>query len=138
MTEAIQLSPQPETSESSRLFERRCLNSSLALSSVSVLVGVIGWWLVRFANLTAAEEGGRVRDLLNIDWGNGPLPLLLFVTFVVGAASLVLALLGAGASRSAPWKAVVAGMLGAAILMVPVITVANSLVTAGIWNTGGD
>lgn len=128
----------PETKETVTPFERRCLASSLALSSVAIVAGVAGWWVVRFSNMTAAEEGGRVRDLANINWGNGPLPFLLFVIFVVGAASLVLALLGAGAARSAPWKAVVAGMLGAALLMVPVITIANSLVTAGIWNTGGD
>ena len=137
MAETIHLA-QPDTDEDVTRFERRCLSSSLILSSVTLVAGVIGWWVVRFANVTAAEEGGRVRDLLNINWGNGPLPFLLFVTLVVGSASVVLALLGAGAARSAPWKAVVAGMLGAALLMIPLITFANSLVTAGIWGAGGD
>lgn len=101
MTDVIQRSPLPDADERSRSLERWCLNGSLILSSLSILVGVIGWWLVRFANVTAAEEGGRVRDLLNIDWESSPLPLLLFVIF-----------------------------------MIPVVTVANSLVTAGIWGSG--
>lgn len=138
MTETSPQSSPAERDELTRPFERRCLAVSLVLSSASILLGVIGWWLVRFANVTAAEEGGRVRDLLNVNWERGPLPLLLFVIFVVGVASLVLALLGAGAARSAPWKAVVAGMLASALLMIPVVTVANSLVTAGIWSNGGD
>jgi hypothetical protein len=119
-------------------FERKCLTGSLVISSVTIVAGVVGWWVVRFANVSAAEEGGRVRDLLNIDWSNGPLPLLLFLLLVLGSACLVLALMGARAAQAAPWRAVVAGMLAAALLMVPVIAVANSLVTAGIWNTGGD
>lgn len=119
-------------------YERKCLNASLVISAVTVVTGVIGWWVVRFSNVRAAEDGGRVRDFLNIDWANGPLPLLLFLLFVIGSASVVLALIGARAAQAAPWKAVVAGMLAAALLMVPVIAVANSLVTAGIWNSGGD
>lgn len=137
MTDTIQFTP-PEPEVASTSMERAALTVSMVLSSLTIVAAVVGWWLVRFANVTAAEEGGRVRDLMSTNWGNGPLPLLLFVLFVIGAASLVLALLGAGAARNAPWKAVIAGMLGAAVLMIPLITVANSLVTAGIWGGGGD
>jgi hypothetical protein len=137
MTETAKLLS-PSAAEEPTSLQRASLNGSLILSSAALVGAIVLWWVVRFSNETAAEEGGRVRDLLNINWGSGPLPFVLFVTFAIGTVAAVLALMGANAARSAPWRAVLAGMMSAAILMVPVITVASSLVTAGIWNYGGD
>jgi hypothetical protein len=119
--------------------EHLCLTASLVISSVGIAVSIIGWWMTRFYNVSAAEEGMRTKDLMSIDWDSSDLPFLLFLMFVAGAAALVFALIGARAVGPNVWKAVVAGMLATSLLMVPVVVAANSLVTAGLWdNVGGD
>ena len=119
--------------------ERQCLTASLVISSVGIATSITGWWLTRYYNVSAAEEGRRTKDLMGIDWDSSDLPLLLFLMFVAGAAALVFALIGARAVGPKVWKAVIAGMLATSLLMVPVVVAANSLVTAGVWdNFGGD
>ena len=119
--------------------ERQCLTASLVISSVGIAISIIGWWLTRYYNVSAAQEGRRTKDLIRIDWDSSDLPLLLFLMFVAGAAALVFALIGARAVGPYVWKAVVAGVLATSLLMVPIVVTANSLVTAGIWdNAGGD
>ena len=121
----------------------RYLSTSLLISTGGVVISVIGWWVVRFYNASAAREGRHVKDLMVFDWSDSTLPFLLFVMFVVGVGAFALALIGARAVGSEPWqvrpwKAVVAGGLAAMIAMVPLVVLANTWVTAGLGNVGGD
>ena len=119
--------------------QTRCLTASLFISTVGVTTSILGWWLVRHNNLEAAREGRRMKDFLSVDWDSSGLPLLLFIMFVAGAAAFILACLGAAAARSTPQKAVVAGALAASLVMVPIVVVANTWVTASVTDpVGGD
>ncbi len=120
-------------------FEQKCLRASFVVSSLGIVASIVGWWVIRFYNSQAVDEGRRMKDLMSIDWSDSVLPLLLFVMFALGAAAFVLAMLGARAVMAAPWKAVMAGAMATTLAMVPVVVLANTWVTAGlVRNFGGD
>ena len=137
MADAVRI----EESTSGERLAGRYLNASLLISSVGIAASVAGWWAVRLYNENAADEGRRMKDMLSVDWSESTLPFLLFILFVVGVCAFALALMGVRAVGHEAWqvsatRAVVAGALSALLMAVPLVVLANSMVTAGLSNMG--
>ena len=117
-----------------------CLVASFIVSGIALLFAGFIYLLVHHHNMVVATGEGSGHSVTMMGhWDPySDLPLYMFTMFVVGVAALVLALIGAPAARQ-PWVNVVAGALAVTIFMVPIVVIANKLLTVGIFpNMGGD
>ena len=133
-------SPAPVAPDSGTQAQLISLVASFILSGFGLLFATFMFLLVHHQNaLVASGEGpGRIRTMMGQWNAYSDIPIYLFLMFVVGVGAIILAFLGARAARDA-WVPVLAGVLAMSILMVPIVVIANKLLTVGIHGgIGGD
>ena len=133
------VSPAPVDPDSPTQAQQICLVASFIVSGIALLFAGFIYLLVHHHNMVVAsgQGSGHVATMMGHWDPYSDLPLYMFTMFVVGVAALILALIGAPAARQA-WVNVVAGALAVSILMVPLVVIANKLLTVGIFpNIGG-